>query len=207
LLMFFSSSPTLSHSFFSLILLQVVHLKLEENGFLLVYHSFFGSHGLVGRRHRREEDDSGDSHGDPQYEVDEGFEEEEGNEEGNVGRKDLLRPLWQFVTKVEEGRGGGSIKFVCPHDCHDGKPYTGSYTRLRRHLCGVMESDDNKGSTGITVCPNISKEQRQKYIKIEEAAQKKYGKKQKLQSDASSRFGGNTSPSLMVLEPLDLEEQ
>jgi hypothetical protein len=102
---------------------------------------------VVGRRHRREEDDSGDFHGDPQYEVDEGYEEEE----GNVGRKDLLRPLWQFVTKVEEGRGGGSIKFVCPHDCHDGKPYIGSYTHLRRHLCGVMESDDNKGSTGITV--------------------------------------------------------
>jgi hypothetical protein len=150
---------------------------------------------VVGRRHRREEDDSDDFHGNPQYEVDENLEEEEGNEEGNVGHKDLSRPLWQFVTKVEDGRGGGSIKFVCPHNCHDGKPYTGSYTRLRRHLCGVMESDDNKGSTGITVCPNISKEQRQKYIKIEETAQKRYGKKQKLQSDASSRFGGNTSPS------------
>ena len=142
---------------------------------------------LVGRRHRGEEDDSGDSsgdsHDDPQYEVGEGFEEEE----GNVGRKDLLRPLWQFVTKVEEGKGGGSIKFVCPYDCHDGKSYTGSYSCLRRHLCGVMESDDNKGSTGITVFPNISKQQRQKYIRIEEATQKKYGKKQKLQSDASSR--------------------
>ena len=105
-----------------------------------------------------------------------------------------MRPLWQFVTKVE-GRGGASIKFVFPHNCHDGKPYIGSYTHLRRHLCGVMKSDDNKGSTGITVCPNISKEQRQKYIKIEEVAQKKYGKKQKLQSDASSKFGGTTSPS------------
>jgi hypothetical protein len=146
---------------------------------------------LVGRRNRREEDDSGDSHDDPQYEVGEGFEEEE----GNVGCKDLLRPLWQFVTKAREGKGGGSIKFLCPRDCHDGKPYISSYTRLRRHICGVMESDDNKGSTGITVCPNISKEQREKYIKIEEVAQKKYGKKQKLQSDASSRFGGNTSPS------------
>jgi hypothetical protein len=44
----FSSSPTLSHSFFSLILLQVVHLKLEENGLLVVYHSIFYSHGLGG---------------------------------------------------------------------------------------------------------------------------------------------------------------
>jgi hypothetical protein len=57
---------------------------------------------MVGRRYRREGDDSGDSHDDPQYEVGEGFEEEEeGNEEGNAGRKDLLRRLWQFVTKVE----------------------------------------------------------------------------------------------------------
>jgi hypothetical protein len=48
--MFFSSSPTLSHSFFSLILLQVVHLKLEENGFLFVYHSCLGSHGDGGEK-------------------------------------------------------------------------------------------------------------------------------------------------------------
>jgi hypothetical protein len=164
---------------------------------------------MVRRRHQREEDDSGDSHDDPQYEAGEGFEEEERNEEGNVGCKDLLRPLWQFVTKVEEGRGGGSIKFVCPHDCHDGKPYTGSYTHLRRHLCGVMESDDNKGSTGITVCPNISKEQRQKYIRIKEAAKKSMVKNKSF----------NPMPHLdlvathlhlnvvLVLEPLDLEEQ
>jgi hypothetical protein len=55
---------------------------------------------------------------------------------------------------------------------------------VRRHLCGVMESDENK-----------SKEERQKYIKIEEVAQRKYGKKQKLHYDASSKFGGNTSAS------------
>jgi hypothetical protein len=82
------------------------------------------------------------------------------------------------VTKLEAGRGGGTIKFLCPHDCHQGKPYTGSYTRVRRHLCGIMESDDNKGSLGINVFPNISKEQRQIYIKLEEAAQRKHGKKQ-----------------------------
>jgi hypothetical protein len=66
---------------------------------------------------------------------------------------------------------------------------------VRRHLCGVMESDDNTGAIGILVCPNIIEEERQKYIKIEEVAQRKHGKKQKLQSNASSRFGGNTSLS------------
>jgi hypothetical protein len=91
--------------------------------------------------------------------------------------------------------GGGTTKFVCQHDCHQGKPYTGSYKRARRHLCGVMESDDNKGAIGISICPKISKKERQKYIKIEEVAQRKYGEKQKLHSDASSKFGGNTSTS------------
>jgi hypothetical protein len=44
----FSSSPTLSHSFFPYILLQVVLLKLEESSLLVVYHSIFYSHGLGG---------------------------------------------------------------------------------------------------------------------------------------------------------------
>jgi hypothetical protein len=93
--MFFSSSPTLSHSFFSLILLQVVHLKLEENGFLLVYHSFLVLMVIVGRRHRREEYDSGDSHDEPQYEVGEGFEEEE---EGNEGHR-FIETLVEICNK------------------------------------------------------------------------------------------------------------
>jgi hypothetical protein len=43
-----------------------------------------------------------------------------------------------------------------------------------------MVSDDNKRSIGINVFPNISMEERQKYIKIEEVAPKKHGKKQNL---------------------------
>jgi hypothetical protein len=100
-----------------------------------------------------------------------------------------------FPTNRAITGGGGTVNVLCPHDYHQGKPYIGSYTRVRRQLCGTMETDDNKGSLGINVFPNISKEQRQIYIKIEEAAQRKHGKKQKLQSDdVSSRFGG-TSPS------------
>jgi hypothetical protein len=136
------------------------------------------------RRHQREEENEESNEG--------GFEEDEkSNEDGKAS----LTPLWKFVTKLDVGRGGRIAKFLCPHDCHEGKPYAGSYTRVRRHLCGVMESDDNKGSLGINVFPNISKEQRQIYVKIEEVAQRKHGKKQKFQSDdVSSRFGG-TSPS------------
>jgi hypothetical protein len=142
------------------------------------------------RRHQREEENEESNEGGFQDEG--GFQEDE---ESNEGGKASLTPLWKFVTKLDVGRGGGTAKFLCPHDCHEGKPYTGSYTRVRRHLCGVMESNDNKGSLGINVCPNISKEQRQISIRIEEAAQRKHGKKQKFQSDdVSSRFGG-TSPS------------
>jgi hypothetical protein len=71
---------------------------------------------LTGRRHQREEEDSGDSHDDhdPQYEANEGFEleeEEEDNEEGKKNGKDALRLLWGCVTKLEDGRGGGTTKF------------------------------------------------------------------------------------------------
>jgi hypothetical protein len=88
---------------------------------------------LTRRRYQREEEDSGDSHDDhdPQYEGNEGFEleeEEEDNEEGQKNDKDALRPLWACVTKLEDGRGGGTTKFLFPHNCHKGKPYTGSYT-------------------------------------------------------------------------------
>jgi hypothetical protein len=62
------------------------------------------------------------------------------------------------VTKLDVGRGSGSIKFLCCHDCHQGKPYTGSFTHVRRNLYGIMESDDNKRSLGINIFPNISKE-------------------------------------------------
>ena len=46
------------------------------------------------------------------------------------------------------------------------KPYSGSYNSVRRHLCGVMDSDDKKGPIGISICPNISMVQRKKYIQI-----------------------------------------
>ena len=59
----------------------------------------------------------------------------------------------------------------------------------------MMESDDNKGSLGISVVPRISLEEREKYIRIKQAAQRMHGKKQKVQSHGSSTFGGYTSTS------------
>jgi hypothetical protein len=104
------------------------------------------------------------------------------------------------VCHIEEGLGGGTTKFSCPHGCRPGKPYSGSYTRVRRHLCGVLDSDDNRGSIGIAIFPKITQEERENYIKIEEVAQRMNTKKQKVQPDASSPFssssvGGRSSPS------------
>jgi hypothetical protein len=153
-----------------------------------------------GNRHVNEEDDSGHSHSDPDYPMNEGEEGGEGDDNEVDSGKASLTPLWRYVTKLEEGRGGGTTKFLCPHGCRPGKPYSGSYTRVRRHLCGVLNNDDNRGSIGIAICPKITHEQRENYIKIEEATQRMNTKKQKVQPDASSPFssssvGGRSSPS------------
>jgi len=116
-------------------------------------------------------------------------------EMSNKGGKASLTPLWRFLTKLEGGKGGGSTKFLCHQDYHQGEPYTYLYTHVRKHLCGVMESVVNKRGIVISIYPKISEEERQKCVRIEEATQRKDCKKQKLQSDASSRFGSNTSPS------------
>jgi len=49
--------------------------------------------------------------------------------------KDKHTPLWKYVTKLTGGKGGGTGKFIC-HHCNT--EYTGSYTRVRKHLCGSM---------------------------------------------------------------------
>ena len=102
-------------------------------------------------RNRREEieEDIGDgpNRSDPMYDEEEGFEEEGDEPEGDTETQDgkaTSTPLWNYVTKLDGGKGGGSYKFVCPHGCHGGKPYCGSYTRLRRHLCGVLDSDEKR---------------------------------------------------------------
>lgn len=166
-----------------------------------------------GSRNRREEaqEDSGLNMSDPMYDEGEGFEKEwdevepKGETETLEG-KVRLTPLWNYVTKLEGGKGGGSYKFLCPHGCHGGKPFSGSYTRVRRHLCGVMDSDDKKGVVGIQICPNISSEHKRKYIQIEEAAQQK-SKKQKTHSESSatSRFGSHLL--MVLLEALEVKKQ
>jgi hypothetical protein len=157
----FLSSPTFSNSPFLLILLQVVHLKLEEMFFLWFFLPVLVLMVLLGSRHVNEEDDSGHSHSDPDYPMNEGEEGGEGDDNEVDSGKASLTPLWRYVRKLEEGRGGGTTKFLCPHGCRPRKPYSGSYTRVRRHLCGVLDSDDNRGSIGIAIFPKITQEERE----------------------------------------------
>jgi len=159
---------------------------------------------LVGSRHvhQNEESDSGQSHSDSDYPMSEGEEggnDDEGDDEEVGSGKEALTPLWKYVTKVQDGRGGGTAKWICPHGCRP-KPYTGSYTRVRRHLCGVLDSDEKKGGLGVKVCTKMTQTEKENYIKIEEAAIR-LSKRQKLQADApspysaSSSVGGRSSPS------------
>jgi hypothetical protein len=60
------------------------------------------------------------------------------------------------VTKHEGGKGGGTTTFVWHRDSHQGKPYTSSYTYVRRHLCGGTKSDDNKGAIRTSIFLKIS---------------------------------------------------
>jgi hypothetical protein len=71
---------------------------------------------------------------------------------------------------------------------------------VRRHLCRVLNNDDNRGSIAIAIFPKITQERRDNDIKTEEVAQIMNTKKQNVQPNASSPFssssiGGRSSPS------------
>ena len=87
-------------------------------------------------------------------------------------------PLWTYVTKLSGGKGGGTGKFIC-HHCHT--DYTGSYTRVRKHLCGSMYWDEGK-NIGIKACVIIDSKDRLKYQREEEVAQNK-AKKPKVEHE------------------------
>jgi hypothetical protein len=55
--------------------------------------------------------------------------------------KEILTPLWRYVIRLGGGKGGGTTKFTC-HHCQT--TYKGSYTRVRKHLCGIMSLDGGK---------------------------------------------------------------
>ena len=65
----------------------------------------------VRNRGEEEGDELGPNSSDPMYDEEEGFEEEGDEPEGDIETQDgkaTLTPLWNYVTKLDGGKGGGS---------------------------------------------------------------------------------------------------
>ena len=111
---------------------------------IMVVESRFG-----GGNDEEEEIGSGTYHGEEEekgHDDDDEIESDEGQKQ-----KDTT-PLWKYVPRLGGGRGGGTTKFTCLH-CN--KTYTGSYTCVRKHLCGLMPCDQGK-ATGVKTCEKVS---------------------------------------------------
>ena len=65
----------------------------------------------------------------------EGDDAKENDSDDPQKPKEILKPLWKYATRLGGGKGGGTTKFTC-HHYH--KTYTGSYTHVRKHVCGLM---------------------------------------------------------------------
>lgn len=105
-----------------------------------------------------------------------GFDENPGEEELEESEYESAQktkqdqtPLWKYVNRPKAGKGGGTIKFHCPH-CNNS--YTGSYIHAKKHLCGKRPWDGDK-QIGIKTCLGVSAADRAKYIREEEEAQYK----------------------------------
>lgn len=139
---------------------------------------------VLGNRRRYEGEDEEVGSGTFVGEEEEEEEEEENDDEhegvGNKTKEDQT-PLWKYVTRLGGGVGGGTTKFRCPH-CNT--TYTGSYTRVRKHLCGVMPWDEKK-TIGVKTCGAVPQKDRAKYKREEEQAQYK-SKKSRLEQETTS---------------------
>jgi ABC-type nickel/cobalt efflux system permease component RcnA len=140
------SSPTLSH-FSSIILLHVTSyyqgstIMMMMSMWYVILAPFFMLMVVVGSSRRNNHDS------DKEIEVDntdqgdeEGMEGDEDNENDSDEHdpqksKEKYTPLWKYVTRLGGGKGGGTTKFTC-HHCHT--KYIGSYTHVRKHMCGTM---------------------------------------------------------------------
>ena len=117
-------------------------------------------------------------------------EEEEEIESDEGPKKDTI-PLWKYVTRLRGGRGGGTTKFTCLH-CN--KTYTGSYTHVRKCLCGIMPCDQGQ-AIEIKTCDKVLGKERNKYRMEEEAAQNN-SKRSRVESESPQRmFSGGFGSS------------
>ena len=69
----------------------------------------------------------------------------------------------------------------------------------------MMDNDEKKGTVGVQFCPNISIEERRKYIQIEEVAQQK-SKNKKLILNQVQPLDLVDHLLMILLQPLKVEE-
>jgi len=76
----------------------------------------------------------------------EGIEEDKDNENDSDGHdpqkyKEKYTTMWNYFTRINVGKGGGTKKIIC-HHCHT--KYKGSYTSVKKHICETMYWDEDK---------------------------------------------------------------
>jgi transposase-like protein len=70
------------------------------------------------------------------------------------------------VTRHEGGEDCRTSRFTCPDF---NTTYTGLYSYVRKHICGIMRSDEKKSkSIGVRTCDKVLAEDRKNYIKENE---------------------------------------
>jgi len=138
-----------------------------------------------------EEVGSGPYHGEEEVKGDDDHENDSDDGHGNKPKENST-PLWKYVTRLGGGKGGGTTKFICPH-CR--KTYMGSYTSVRKYLCGVMPCDENK-TIGVKTYGKVPSKDRTKYKREEEEAQhKSKNSRIKHETSSSHRTFSGRSPS------------
>lgn len=98
----------------------------------------------------------------------------DGNVEENAdgGEDNSSTPLKKYVTFVGDKKDG---KWTCTFQCKK-EPYTGSYSRIRAHLIGLLPGQK---SQGVALCSKLTKQERQNLKKEEEEARKLFGSARK----------------------------
>jgi hypothetical protein len=133
----------------------------------------------------------------------EGDDENENDSDDAQKPKEILTPLQKYVTRLGGGKGGGTTKFAC-HHCHT--TYTGSYTRVRKHLCGLMHWDEGK-TVGVKTCVQVPPKDRIQCQRGEKAAQNK-SKKTRVEHESSQECSSvDPHPPMLVDSLLRLHIQ
>ncbi|PSR89905.1 50S ribosomal protein [Actinidia chinensis var. chinensis] len=91
------------------------------------------------------------------------------NEDVEVETRELTAtPLKRYVTMVDNGIAN---KWICNFGCKS-EPYTGTYSRIRAHIIGLLPGQK---SQGVALCTKVSKEEREKMKKEEDEAKRVFG--------------------------------